>query len=191
MTMWLWVAFFSWFQMGQAFAPPLNNWDQSDHFESSWWFWPMSILDPYGRWVWTQEINYTRFLFDVIFVWTAGYQGKLTRSTRWSRTQVVFGSEVMMCTDMHAPWVPLEYSKKMEKKRGVPRLCPSWGMLGSTMGYLYQLEMKVGLKPWLIMASGVCWSHLLTTVDWIKMRAWRQMLEYLAWYNIIYIYIIL
>lgn len=31
---------------------------------------------------------------------------------------VVFGSEVMMCTDMHAPWVPLEYSKKMEKKRG-------------------------------------------------------------------------
>lgn len=31
---------------------------------------------------------------------------------------VVFGSEVMLCTDMHAPWVPLEYSKKMEKKRG-------------------------------------------------------------------------
>ncbi|CAJ1451567.1 unnamed protein product [Effrenium voratum] len=31
---------------------------------------------------------------------------------------VVFGSEVMMCTDMHAPWVPAEYSKKMEKQRG-------------------------------------------------------------------------
>jgi len=34
---------------------------------------------------------------------------------------VVFGSEVMMCTDMHAPWVPLEYSRKMEKKRGPKR----------------------------------------------------------------------
>ena len=32
---------------------------------------------------------------------------------------VVFGSEVMMCTDMHAPWVPLEYSRKMERKRGL------------------------------------------------------------------------
>lgn len=31
---------------------------------------------------------------------------------------VVFGSEVMLCTDMHAPWVPLEYSRKMDKKRG-------------------------------------------------------------------------
>ena len=35
---------------------------------------------------------------------------------------VVFGSEVMMCTDMHAPWVPAEYSKKMEKQRGIPGL---------------------------------------------------------------------
>ncbi|CAJ1363949.1 unnamed protein product, partial [Effrenium voratum] len=35
---------------------------------------------------------------------------------------VVFGSEVMMCTDMHAPWVPAEYSKKMEKQRGISGL---------------------------------------------------------------------
>ena len=31
---------------------------------------------------------------------------------------VVFGSEVMLCTDMHAPWVPTAYSRKMERKRG-------------------------------------------------------------------------
>ena len=32
---------------------------------------------------------------------------------------VVFGSEVMLYTDTSAPWVPQEYNKKLEKKRGL------------------------------------------------------------------------
>ena len=31
---------------------------------------------------------------------------------------VVFGSEVMLSSDLQAPWVPKAYRRKMERKRG-------------------------------------------------------------------------
>lgn len=32
---------------------------------------------------------------------------------------VVFGIKVLLASDVNAPWVPLEYSRKMEQQRGL------------------------------------------------------------------------